>query len=250
MSVSDINLKVQDLINSNKYYYSIKKKIKKNYWIKKKDPDGKIRNITKNFKKEKKNFIDNNKSLIKLTKSINFKSICDVGCGPGFLLSVFKRKKSFGIENDKIGIKFASKFGKIFDFDLNDNFKINKKFDIVICNHVIEHVRKPEKLIKNLKKIMKPNGYLIIGTPDFDSAMARKFKNRYRLLHDKTHISLFSYESLMRFFYKNNLKPKKIIFPYFDTTYFNKENILRIFKNNQISPPFYGNFLLVLLKKK
>ena len=66
----------------------------------------------------------------------------------------------------------------------------------------------------------------------------------------KTHISLFSYESLMRFFYKNNLKPKKIIFPYFDTTYFNKENILRIFKNNQVSPPFYGNFLLVLLKKK
>ena len=45
MYVPDINLKVQNLINSNKYYYSIKKKIKKNYWIKKKDPDGKIRGI-------------------------------------------------------------------------------------------------------------------------------------------------------------------------------------------------------------
>ena len=56
MSVSDINLKVQNLINSNKYYYSIKKKIKKNYWTKKKDPDGKIRDIIKNFKKEKKKF--------------------------------------------------------------------------------------------------------------------------------------------------------------------------------------------------
>lgn len=248
--MTNINSKVQNLLVSGKFYYSIKKKTKNNYWIKKKDPDGKIRDVLKNYAKERKVFLDNNRSLIKLIRSIKFKSICDVGCGPGFLLSKFKKNQTFGIENDKIGIRFASKYGRIFRYNLNEHFNLDKKFDLVICNHVIEHVKKPEKLIKDLKSIMKSNGYLIIGTPDFDSAMARRYKNKYRLLHDKTHISLFSYESIIRFFHKNNLIPKKILFPFFDTTYFTKKNLVKIFNKNQISPPFYGNFLLVVLKKK
>lgn len=244
----DINLKVQKLIKSKKFYYSLKKNKQFEYWKKRKDPDGNLRDFIKNFNKEKKKYLSNNKTLTKMINSLKYKSICDVGCGPGFLISSLKKKNIVAVELDESAIKIASNFAKVYRKNLNQVFKLDQKFDLVVCNHVIEHLRKPEILIKSINNLLKKNGYLIIGTPDFDSAMARRYKNKYRLLNDKTHISLFSFESLLRFF-ENKFKIIQIEFPYFDTEYFNKQNILKIFNQKNVSPPFYGNFLLFLLKK-
>ena len=74
----DINAKVRDLLKSKKYYFSLKRKINKNYWSNKKDPDGFIRDRLSNFKKEKKKFLKNNKSLIKIINSLKFNNFCDV----------------------------------------------------------------------------------------------------------------------------------------------------------------------------
>lgn len=249
----DINSKIQNLLFNNKYFYSLKKSKKLNYWSARKDPDGKLRDRILYHDIEKKNFILNNKSLIKGIKKLYFKSLCDLGCGSGYLLSSIKSKNLFltGVENDDTAIKMASKYAKILKRDLNKkNFSIQEKFDVVVCYHVIEHIKKPENLINNIKKIIKKNGILIIGTPDFDSAMARYFKNKFRLLHDPTHISLFSTDSLLRFLRDNKFKILKIEFPYFETNYFNKKNILQLFSKKYInySPPFYGSFVTVYCK--
>ena len=127
-------------------------------------------------------------------------------------------------------------------------FKIKDKFDVVVCYHVIEHIKNPLTFLLNLKKILKKNGYLILGTPDFDSAMARRYENKYRLLQDKTHISLFSLDSISRLLRKENFEIKLIDFPYFDTDYFNKKNLLRLFLTKKTSPPFYGSFITILSK--
>lgn len=249
----NINLKVQNLLNNNKYFYSLKRnKIKNNYWQARKDPDGELRDRILNHETERKKFILNNSSLIESIKKLNFKSLCDLGCGSGYLLSAIKSKNSFlmGVENDDIAIKIASKYGRILKIDLNKkNFFIQEKFDIVVCYHLIEHLKRPENLVYNVKKIIKKNGIFVIGTPDFDSAMARYFKNKFRLLHDLTHISLFSTDSLLRFLRDHKFKILKIDFPYFETNYFNKKNIFKLFsKKNAISPPFYGSFVTVYCK--
>lgn len=246
--MNDLNKKVRNLIQSNNYYISINKKLGKFYWNSKKDPDGNIRDRINNFNKEKKIFLKNNKSLLKIIKSLKYKKLCDVGCGPGFLLSSIKNRKLYGIENDEVAFATASKFAKVYKIDLNKKFKLNEKFDVVVCYHVIEHIKNPINFIKNLKMIIKKNGYLIIGTPDFDSAMARRYKNKYRLLHDKTHISLFSLDSISRLLRDSGFKIKLIDFPYFDTEYFNKKNLLRLFSTKKISPPFYGSFVTILSK--
>ena len=152
----DINLKVQALLKNNNYYYSLKrKKTKKNYWNSSKDPDGVLRNRIKNHKKEKDNFIKNNKNLIKIIKSLKYKSLCDIGCGAGYLLSALNKKKIFGIDNDEKALKLASQYSKTLKMDLNNkNFELNKKFDLITCYHVIEHVKKPENLIRNIHKML------------------------------------------------------------------------------------------------
>ncbi len=246
--MNNFNKKVRELIHSNKYYLSINRSSNKNYWISKRDPDGKIRDRIDDFNKEKKIFLKNNKSLIKIIKSIKYKKLCDVGCGPGFLLSSIKNKKLFGIENNQSAINKASQYAKIYKIDLNKKFKIMDKFDVVVCYHVIEHLKNPITFLNNLKKIIKKNGYLIIGTPDFDSAMARRYKNKYRLLHDKTHISLFSLDSISRLLRDSGFKIKLIDFPYFETKYFNKKNLLKLLSAKKVSPPFYGSFMTILSK--
>tara|TARA_B100000242_G_C43006020_1_gene467495 strand:- start:300 stop:1043 length:744 start_codon:yes stop_codon:yes gene_type:complete len=246
----DINNKVRDLIKSKKYFVSLKKKINKNYWSKKKDPDGLRRDRLKNFETEKKIFFKNNKSLLKIIRSLKFNNVCDVGCGPGYLISKINCKNIYGIENDPQAVKIASKFGKIYKLDLNKKITKKKKFDLVICYHVIEHVKNPINLINSIKRILKKKGILILGTPDFDSAMARLFKNKYRLLHDKTHISLFSLDSLTRLIRDKGFEINSIDFPYFETEYFNKKDILRVFSKKKISPPFYGSFITLVCQKK
>ena len=253
----DINIKVQNLLKNNNYYHSLKSKIKKNYWHSSKDPDGFLRNRLKDHIKEKDNFITNNKNLITIINSLKYKSLCDIGCGAGYLLSALKKNKHklLGIDNDNKALKLASQYSKTLKIDLNDkNFKFNKKFDLITCYHVIEHIKSPINFINNIHKMLNNDGHIIIGTPDFDSAMARLYKNKYRLLHDKTHISLFSLDSLCRFLRDYKFEIIQLDFPFFETQYFNKKNFLKIYNENKedrkgVSPPFYGNFITVVAKK-
>ena len=90
---------------------------------------------------------------------------------------------------------------------------------------------------------------LILETPDFDSAAARRFGKKFRLLKDKTHISLFSQDSLKRIIRDHNFKIFDINYPYFETPFFNKKSILRIFDKNKISPPFYGSVVTIFCKR-
>ena len=104
-------------------------------------------------------------------------------------------------------------------------------------------MEKPEEEIKNIQRILKPEGILILGTPDFDSGCARLFGENYRLLHDKTHISLFSNDSMQRFLRDNNFGIFRTEYPFFETRFFTKENLMKLFDTIIISPPFYGNFM-------
>lgn len=44
------------------------------------------------------------------------------------------------------------------------NFK-NEEFDLVICNHVLEHVKEDNKAIKELYRVCKPGGFSILLVP-------------------------------------------------------------------------------------
>ena len=115
-------------------------------------------------------------------------------------------------------------------------------------HHVIEHVNEPIEFIVSIKRILKDKGILILGTPDFDSGCARLFKSNYRLLHDPTHISLFSNESIHRFLRDHGFKIMKVEYPFFETRFFNIENLNKLFDTSNVSPPFYGNFMTLFCK--
>ena len=245
----NINKKVRNLLINKKFYVKYnrnkKKTFEEDYHGKVIDPDGKIRNLIK----EKKYKISQLKYILKYLKNTKPGKILDVGCGHGWLLSALSKKwKKYGIDVSKFTLQNASKYGKIFVGDVK-NFK-EKEFDIITALHVIEHHSKPEEFISKLNKILKKNGILILETPDFDSAAARRYGNKYRLLNDKTHISLFSQDSLIRFVRSHGFDLIDINYPFFETPYFDKKNLLRMLNKDTVSPPFYGSVITLFLKKK
>ena len=116
--------------------------------------------------------------------------------------------------------------------------------------HVIEHISDPITFLKVVHKILKTHGHLIISSPNFDGALARRFGENFRLLHDKTHVSLFSDFSLKELLEDTGFVVDKIEYPFFDTKYFTKENLLKVFDTSKMSPAFYGNIMSLYARKK
>lgn len=69
---------------------------------------------------------------------------------------------------DKEAINYAKKFLNKFINIINIDSKtyLNKKFDIIICNQVIEHNTDLILFLNNLKNLLKKDGILILTTPN------------------------------------------------------------------------------------
>tara|TARA_A100001015_G_C15020390_1_gene727678 strand:+ start:111 stop:860 length:750 start_codon:yes stop_codon:yes gene_type:complete len=239
---------IKNLLRKNLFYLKHNRKLKikfeENYHNLVKDPDGRIRNLLN----ERKYKLKQMRYVLSFLKKKKPSKILDIGCGHGWLLSALNKKwKKHGVEISKYASQNASKYCNIFNGDLS-KYK-EKHFDIITALHVIEHHRKPEKFINLIYKKLKRNGVLILETPDFDSAAARRYGNNFRLLKDRTHVSLFSTESLIRFVKKNKFKLFDINFPFFETPFFTKKNLMKLFEKTKVSPPFYGSVVTLFLKK-
>lgn len=100
-------------------------------------------------------------------------AVLDVGCAQGGLLDAFKEK---GV-NNVVGmdpsifcvLACQQKGHKAFCDDLltlQDCNTIGDKYDLVIMSHVLEHIPDVKKAIRNVKKLLKPDGVLYIEVPD------------------------------------------------------------------------------------
>lgn len=130
-----------------------------------------IQNETYQLNKKKK-------SILKYKTSGTF---LDVGFGLGEELAVFSKLgfSVFGTEFDKDCIQFiqpilpnaALSLGDLLEIKYPDNF-----FDVINIYHVIEHVLDPVEYIKELRRILKPDGIMLIGTPNIDASAYRIFR--------------------------------------------------------------------------
>ena len=249
-----INLKekMRELYTTNKYYITIPlgdfEGYEDSYHQEAVDPDGLVRRLDSDHERKNKlrNFLSEYIEEIKLLPPGR---ILDIGCGPGFLLrSIDASWEKEGVEISKYAAEIASQFAKIHNSSIED-FTSTDKFDVITMHHVIEHINRPIDIIKKVHQLLKDDGVFIIVTPDFDSAMARRFGDRFRLLHDPSHVSLFSSDSMHRFLRANGFDIYKVEYPYFETDWFNKESLLRTLTNEGISPPFYGSIMTFFARK-
>lgn len=121
------------------------------------------------------------KVLLKLFKERHF--VLDMGCGEGTRLAMlakvagFKGKQSlFGVDASKIAINLAKEKYPEINFQVGNLEKLNfenEKFDLLISAYVFEHLKNPEQVLKEGKRILKLNGKFMIIAPNFGSPNRR-----------------------------------------------------------------------------
>jgi SAM-dependent methyltransferase len=60
---------------------------------------------------------------------------------------------------------FEDEFLADYHFDITDIDSENEKFDLIICYHILEHIIEDEKAMKELYRVLKPDGKVMIQTP-------------------------------------------------------------------------------------
>jgi 2-polyprenyl-3-methyl-5-hydroxy-6-metoxy-1,4-benzoquinol methylase len=126
--------------------------------------------------------------------------ILDVGCGNGFFISILKNRgwDVEGLETDLKAVEFCKSQGlNAKHGDLHTQNYPDNTFDAVALAHVIEHVYDPVNLVKEIYRILKPGGQIILATPNSKSWMFNeKFNSNWFSLHSPGHVQIFNRKNL------------------------------------------------------
>ncbi|MCD6283893.1 class I SAM-dependent methyltransferase [bacterium] len=98
--------------------------------------------------------------------------ILDVGCHEGIFLKILKDKgyKVLGLEPNTEMVKYGRNMGLSIEQNFIEDFLTDRQFAMVTLFHVIEHLRRPDKVLN----FLKPEGYLVLELPNIESYSAKK----------------------------------------------------------------------------
>ncbi len=146
-------------------------------------------------------------------------SLLDIGAGTGDFL--VRAKNSgwviMGIEpSDKAktiavnkGIRFAESLKSID----------NHSQDVVTMWHVLEHVPDVQQQITELKRILKPDGVIIVAVPNFKSYDAQHYGEYWAAYDVPRHLWHFSKTAIRKLFAEQDMDLVKVLPMMFDSFY-------------------------------
>lgn len=146
-------------------------------------------------------------------------NLLDIGAGTGDFLLVAKNNNwnTVGIEPSVKAKAIAKAKGVELKSDLSE-FEDNY-FDVITMWHVLEHVPNLENQIKELKRLLKPNGSILIAVPNFKSFDANYYKEFWAAYDVPRHLWHFSKTAIQKLFAKEELELIKILPMKFDSFY-------------------------------
>ena len=146
-------------------------------------------------------------------------SILDIGAGTGDFLSVVKENgwNTIGVEPSEKAKAIAKNKGVAF-VDQTSELE-NNSFDIITMWHVLEHVPNLDNQLKELKRLLKPNGNLIIAVPNFKSFDAKHYGNFWAAYDVPIHFWHFSKTAIKRLFAKEDMELVQVLPMKFDSFY-------------------------------
>jgi 2-polyprenyl-3-methyl-5-hydroxy-6-metoxy-1,4-benzoquinol methylase len=96
------------------------------------------------------------------------RTILDVGTGKAALPHLMRYCGCLVTATDNVRDYWPSgmqnRHWHVIDDDINET-RLSATFDLITCISVLEHIQKPDKAIRNMFSLLKPNGHLILTFP-------------------------------------------------------------------------------------
>jgi len=137
-----------------------------------------------------------------LISNYKYKTVLDIGSGPGGLCQVVMEKPN--IIYHLIDTKSAGKLhkernykGEFFVKDLENDFNTDgllESYDMIIMNDFLEHIRNPSLIMTNLLDLMHEKSHLLISIPN------------WRMGHGFFYPGLFDFDNIALFFHQHKYK--------------------------------------------
>jgi len=140
------------MLNFNKIIKELRKQRFHPHWF-----IGPIVNDFYLTRKELFNFISKN------AKEINGK-VLDIGCGEKPYEELFNTTSYTGVDIETTKEYHASSKVDVYYNGVDLPFESNT-FDSIVCFEVLEHVFEPESMVKEMYRVLKPGGKIILTTP-------------------------------------------------------------------------------------
>lgn len=126
-----------------------------------------------------------NSYLLKFLQPKRGDRILDVGCGVGYFADLLTEKGAevWGVDLDRDSIRVARlvlservKFASAESLPFDDN-----SFDKILCSEVLEHISDDKKAIREILRVVKPGGRILITVPSPNGLFGNKIK---RICHE------------------------------------------------------------------
>jgi len=129
-------------------------------------------------------------------------TLCDVGCGGGHAMALF-RKAGYdvvGVEPDPCARALASNVGEVFDgtAEALPAELQNRKFSVVLLSHVLEHCIDPTLALGAIRSLLAPGGTAIFEVPNNGARGFRMYGPGWFFADVPRHLQFFTERSLRK----------------------------------------------------
>ncbi|TSC90500.1 MAG: methylase/methyltransferase [Microgenomates group bacterium Gr01-1014_5] len=141
------------------------------------------------------------KRLHIIQKFISSGRILEAGSSVGTLLSLFKDDgwEVLGVEPSKFAAEQAVKRGIPTKKNTFEEIVLKENsFNVVIFNHVLEHVKDPRGVLNKTCEVLKKDGLVLVDVPNFGSLSSRMWGTKWGYLYPHEHKWHFTKDSLSR----------------------------------------------------
>lgn len=142
-------------------------------------------------------------SLAKMLKErANGPRLLDIGFGFGSLMQAARATgfEVYGIEDSPMLIdRLAPSFGeRLANIQVGDQPLPWQSFDVIVMTHVLEHVPRPNELVRTIYDGLRPGGLLYLAVPDIESVQFRIFGRHWDAICPTVHLQYFNERSLQQ----------------------------------------------------
>lgn len=137
--------------------------------------------------------------------------VLDFGSGDGYLSYTLKKiNKDLTVHATDYFLIDNDFYKNIIFFNIDDIFSNNRKYNLIILRHVLEHIEDPFKIVNLLLEKLEPGGCILVEVPNHEvssNILLKLFKKDYSQLGLPWHFNHFNKKD-----FQKNLPKRRIVF--------------------------------------